>query len=92
MMEHEAVAARIQIGTADQQEPVYRVEQSTDRFDIGQRWYDHRNATGGFDRIEIPGRQVGVGGRRTVGGTKVGVDPDQRLARHLKIPFRYART
>ena len=96
-MQHEAVAARIQIGAADQHHAVEQIEHAVQIILVGQRRQDQRNSPGIDDRIIIAGADERVGRRILLGATVIGVQSNQGLRSHKRllcghILCRYAKT
>ena len=88
-MQHESVAARIEIGAADHDHAVEHFDEPLQVVLVGNRRHDDRNAPDGDDRVVVAGGHIGE--RRSVLGrsSKVCVQTDQRLVSHLN-PFPFS--
>lgn len=84
VVEHVAIVAGVEIGTADENDTMDEIEELPEVFFLSYGGEDDGNSTGGGDAIEV------AGGEKTVGWgwgliAKVSVDSNQWLWRHTSI-------
>ncbi len=88
-VQHEAVAARVEIGAADQHQAVQQVEHAIEVVLVGQRGNDDRDPSGLGDAVEVAGAEIAHGRGILLGRAIVCVQSDQRLdTLHGSLPFR----
>ena len=88
-MTHKSIALRVQVGTADEHETLKILQHTTQIVLVYQRRDKYRNPTGRDHAIEVTGGQDQERRAIMCRGSKISIDPDQRLTLHLTLPFRY---